>query len=304
MTILLFTTTDARSARSDAFGRLLASVAAAEASGVPLRHHILLQNCDPAALKSWETKVPSCCRMSATPGRLSLAAARNRLLGEVLSSTPPGFADVVAFPDDDCWFPDGLLGRINGLFDTSPQLGLLICRFSASPDVSPFDTSAVMPAQPRHVVRLANSGGMFLRGSVVSEAELFDPTLGLGTPAGSGEDTDYAVRAFLNGARAGLIDRALMGHPAPDQESAARYFSGSLQVLGRHARSHPALMREFLRKLLVGVYFMATGKLAVGTYFRALRETARLRARSPGGPKTRRIARPDAQNPTRLDQFY
>jgi hypothetical protein len=116
---------------------------------------------------------------------------------------------------------------------------------------------------------------MFLRGALVASIGPFDPNLGLGTPAGGGEDTDFAIRAYLRARQSGIVDLALVGHATPDRLSAAKYFHGALVVLSSHALERPALAFEFLRKLLVGVYFIADGKLAPRGYFAALRDGAR-----------------------------
>ncbi|WP_336490619.1 glycosyltransferase family 2 protein [Methylobacterium nigriterrae] len=272
MAILLFTTTDIRSPRRPEFVRLLSSILASENAAADLRHYVLLQNCLPDELGAYRAKAPACCRMVAVPGRLSLAEARNQLMALALEERSLQRDDIVGFPDDDCWFPPRFLDRLAGIFADRQALDLLICRVSLEPDLASSSTDSVMPASAPQVVRLSSSNNMFLRGSLVASIGSFDTGLGLGTSAGGGEDTDYAIRAFLNGSETGIIDRALVGHPAPDRDSAAKYFRGALIVLARYARSRPDLTREFLRKLLVGGYFFARGKLSARIYGQALRE--------------------------------
>lgn len=272
MPLILFTTTDLKSPRGDDFRRLLASVEAAR--DVPIRHYVLLQNASDEAVALWRDAVPGSCRLFAIPGRVSISEARNRLFEEALAEGAPGENDVVAFPDDDCWLPEGFPARLERTFAEAPDLDLLICRMSLDPEVGDFGPRDITPAEVREVVRISSSNNIFLRGSVVARLGPFDKGLGLGTPAGGGEDTDYVIRAYLAGRRTGMIDRVLIGHPTPDRNSAAKYFRGAMFVLARHARSRPGLAAECMRKVLVGLYFMGQGKLRPSEYARGLRNGA------------------------------
>jgi hypothetical protein len=270
VTVLLFTTTDLRAHRGEDYERLLASVDAGAGTGVPIRHYVLLQNCGPDALTRHREAAPIYRRIEAVEGRLSLSAARNRLMAAASREEPAGYSDIVGFPDDDCWFPSGFLARLQCIFAARPALDLVVCRCAREPDTTTFDSSDLTPVSARAIVRLSSSNNIFLRGSLPGSVGGFDPALGLGTPAGGGEDTDYVIRAFLQSRETAFIDRALVGHPEPDRDSAAKYFHGAFIVLARHARSRPALTREFLRKVLVGLYFIGRGKLSPFTYGRAL----------------------------------
>jgi glycosyltransferase involved in cell wall biosynthesis len=273
MAIVLFTTTDLRGARQADFHRLLSCIE--RSHGVDIRHYILLQGCTDDALRDWKTAAPAVCRLFAVSGGVSLSEARNRLIASALAEAPAQHGDVVAFPDDDCWFPDGFLERLAQVFASREALDLLICRMAFDPEASPFDAADVAPVSARKIVRMSSSNNMFLRGSLMAALGLFDHGLGLGTAAGGGEDTDYVVRAFLRARQSGLIDRALVGHAPPDQGSAAKYFQGALIVLARHARSRPALAAECLRKVLVGLYFTSRGQLSVSGYAGALQQGVR-----------------------------
>jgi hypothetical protein len=179
---------------------------------------------------------------------------------------------VVAFPDDDCWYPDRFLERLTRAFVERDTLDLMICRMSLDPDAAPFAAADIAPASARQVVRISSSNNIFLRGSLLAALGDFDLRLGLGpgTIVTGGEDTDYVIRAYLRARASGLVDRALVGHQPPDQGSAAKYFGGAMLVLARHARSRPALAAECLRKVLVGLYFACRGTLPLSGYADAL----------------------------------
>lgn len=273
MAVILFTTTDVRGPRRLDFERLLASVR--HADDLEIRHYVLLQNATEADRMHWRAAAPACCRIDAVPGRMSISAARNRMMADAVAEATPQDGDVVGFPDDDCWFADGFLQCLADLFDENARLGVLVCRVSLDPDPNGFDAGSVTPLAAHQAVRLATSNNMFFRGALTSAIGRFDPELGLGTASGGGEDTDYVIRAYLRAREAGLIDRPLVGHPVPDRISAARYFRGALIVLAYHARSSPALTLECFRKIFVGLYFTASGKMSLAGYRQALADGAR-----------------------------
>lgn len=287
MTIVLFTITDVCSGRGRDFDRMMASVADQSAPVPEIRHYVLLQNCDAATLRAYTMRAPATCRMTAVADRLSVSAARNLLFAHAMADGVFRESDVLGFPDDDCWMPDGFLRRLADVFEERRDLGLLACRSDLEPDGADFDARSLERASVPALVRQSSSNTMFVRGCVAARVGHFDPELGLGTPAGGGEDTDYVIRASLQSREAGFIDRALVGHRPSDRASAARYFRGAFIVLAQHARRSPALRREFLRKVLVGGYFILRGRLAPTVYGQALLDGARA-LRSP--PRQRALA--------------
>ncbi|WP_448956247.1 glycosyltransferase family 2 protein [Labrys neptuniae] len=274
MSLILFSTTDLAGPRRQEFARMLASIERNCHGGPAIRLYVLLQNATPERLDALQVQVPSCCRMTAIPGRCSISAARNQLIARALEDEAIGADDVVGFPDDDCWYPDGVAAGLADSFAALADLDVLICRVALQPDGAPPRDGEVRPARVRDIVRVTTSNSMFLRGSVFLRLGDFDPELGVGTPNGGAEDTDYAIRALLVAGQAGLIDRALIAHPVPDQDSAAKYYRSALIVLARHAGRRPALMMEFLRKIAVGGYFLARRKLSARGLFAALMAAA------------------------------
>jgi glycosyltransferase involved in cell wall biosynthesis len=126
-----------------------------------------------------------------------LSRARNAALAHVR-------ADLVAFPDDDCAFPDDLLERVARRFEAEPSLDGLTGRAADADGRS-------APAWERDGAALtrenlwnrAISFTIFLRSPLVARVGGFDEGLGLGAagPWRSGEEIDYLVRALAAGAR-------------------------------------------------------------------------------------------------------
>jgi hypothetical protein len=271
MTVYLFSTTDFAGPRKADFRRLLGSVERQDGLSSPVVHYVMLQNCTPEAFEAVRAAAPSWLRLMRSPTRLPLSEARNELLRAALAAESFGDHDLVAFPDDDCWLPECLLGSLTTLFAARPFLDLLICRFSMTPDETPVAAAEVVEATTSQIVRMSSSNNMFVRGRLLPEIGPFDLELGLGTPVRGGEDTDYVIRASLKARSVGFVPRPLVGHPESDQASAAKYFPGAVLVLSRHAWRKPSLMREFVRKLAVGAYFVARGRLTRSDYGGALR---------------------------------
>ena len=133
-------------------------------------------------------------RLTAPPG---LARARNAALSELTR-------DVVAFPDDDCVYPQSLLERVAQRLARDPTLDGVSARVADQTGSS----DAGWPAQSEllrkdNVWNLVASAGLFVRRPVVERVGRFDERLGLGSeaPWSSGEETDYVIRALESGCR-------------------------------------------------------------------------------------------------------
>ena len=266
MKVTLLTTSNLKSARRDALDRMVAAAAASRNPGNDLRLHLLFQN---AAAGDALPDMPDFVTVSTAPAAMSLSRARNRLLAALRTENAMPADGIVAFPDDDAWYPPGLLDRVTAAFGASDDLDLWFCRYASAPDRT---GAAARPATVRDVIRHASSNTIFLRGAVARALD-FDESLGVGTPAGSGEDTDYAVRAFLAGRRASFTDAPLIGHRDKDVALRARYYPGGLEVLARHAARSPDLRREHLRKIGVGLYLGLRGELPLRVFARSLYRT-------------------------------
>lgn len=113
--------------------------------------------------------------------------------------------DVVAFPDDDCWYVpdtlekiahafcensnfDGFTGR--GVDDSRPADHMFFSRRSGWVD-------------KKNVWRCGTSFSIFLRASVIRAVGPFDESLGVGSDSGkhSAEEVDYLIRAMGSGFR-------------------------------------------------------------------------------------------------------
>ncbi|MFL5950817.1 MAG: glycosyltransferase family 2 protein [Gaiellaceae bacterium] len=110
-------------------------------------------------------------------------------------------ADAVAFPDDDCVYPDDLLERVAARLE---ELDGVTGR-------EEWWTATAATITRDNLWNRAISFTIFLRRDVVERVGPFDERLGL--PASSGEEIDYLIRALDGGARIDYDPSLVVGHP-------------------------------------------------------------------------------------------
>lgn len=108
--------------------------------------------------------------------------------------------EIVAFPDDDCAYPPTLLEQVATFFSTHAQWSGMTGRSinQAGENSGGRWVSHAEPVTRFNVWQRGISYTIFLRRSVVARVGQFDEQLGVGagTPWGSGEETDYLLRAL------------------------------------------------------------------------------------------------------------
>jgi GT2 family glycosyltransferase len=179
-----------------------------------------------------------------------LSRGRNAALGRL-------HADVVAFPDDDCAYPEDLLERVGRTLAGRPELDGLTGRAVAEDGSSSASREAEGAVLTRdNLWNRAISFTIFLRRELVARVGLFDEQLGLGsgTPWHSGEEIDYLVRALAAGARIeydpSLVVRHRLG--VDDAEVGLRDGASVGYLLRKH-RYGPRMLARMLVRPVGGV---------------------------------------------------
>jgi hypothetical protein len=269
--IFLISTTDMKGGRREVCDRMLQSLAESQGTLGEQRIslHMLLQNCDSLELAAFTAAAPAFVRPVAVAGRVPLSIARNMQLRSLISERSIGPDALVAFPDDDCWYPGGFLRQVAALFERDSALDFWFCRYASRPSADS-SVSAAGGARMGEIARNASSNTIFLRGRVVNAIGEFDEALGVGTPLGGAEDLDYALRAHRVARKTAYYDAALVGHRDKSPSVRARYYASGLVVLARHAGNGAG--RECLRKLAVGVYLTLRRELPVRDFVKAMRQ--------------------------------
>ena len=222
-------------------------------------------------------------RLRLTTLRSAPGAARGRNAGLAHVS-----ADIVGFPDDDCWYPPRLLEQVVATIDGRPDLDGLLCRW-VDPDGDTGGTRwdrARGPVDRFNVWNRGNTASTFLRRHVVDEVGTFDERLGVGSdgPWQSGEETDYLLRALRAGFRIEYEPSLELYHPdkartlPPDEliDRGRRFARGMGRVLALHGYPRSFVARVAARAAAASARELAKGDLARSRYhlarLRGLRE--------------------------------
>lgn len=209
--------------------------------------------------------------LSSKPG---LSRARNVGLAHVTG-------DIVAFPDDDGWYPETLLSSVVERFRSDPSLGGLAGRPVDAEGRSSFPRWDLRPGRIDrfNVWRRCNSNALFLSRAAVERVGGFDESLGVGsgTPWGAAEDIDYPLRVLAAGFPLHYDPTLLVHHPrilaSFDSVGAARaesYGRGMGRVLRKHAYPWWFVLYQAARPLGGALISAATGRLAKARYHRAI----------------------------------
>jgi glycosyltransferase involved in cell wall biosynthesis len=124
--------------------------------------------------------------------------------------------DVIAFPDDDCWYPLGLLQKVASELNGNPDIDGITGRFTDGDGRSEgrwLDHSQLLNRY--NIWRGAISFSIFLRRRVVDAVGEFNASLGVGagTPWGASEETDYLLRSLQRGFKLKFLTDLVLHHP-------------------------------------------------------------------------------------------
>ena len=224
--------------RTDELARFLGSLAAQDYP----RARVLLvdQNPDDRLEPVVAAAAVDVVRLRSEPG---LSRARNAAL-------PHLTADVVAFPDDDCVYPPGLLSLVAARLAGQQELAGLTGRavgFDGGVSAS-WRTDAARLRRD-DLWNRAISFTIFLRSSVVDEVGPFDEQLGLGagTPWHSAEEIDYLIRALDRGAAVEYDPELVVLHDVREDTPAIGLRDGaSIGYLLRKHRYSPRVVGRML----------------------------------------------------------
>jgi glycosyltransferase involved in cell wall biosynthesis len=171
-------------------------------------------------------------------------ASRARNIGIEYAS-----GDILAFPDDDCWYPPDLLEKVVQAFVHPPEIDGLTGRLTDSYGRSVMGRFDLRPGRidESNVWARGIEATTFLRRSRV-EGLRFDESLGLGsgTMWGGGEVTDLLLRLLADGKLLYYYPDIIVGHPPfttlHDAEASRKaYYYGC--GMGRVLRNHKTPLR-------------------------------------------------------------
>jgi glycosyltransferase involved in cell wall biosynthesis len=150
--------------------------------------------------------------------------------------------DIIAFPDDDCAYPPGLLAQIfQGLENgkTLDGISCFVCDEKGAGSAGGVMARDAGDVSFSNVWKTAVSCSFFMRRETVEAVGSFDEQLGVGSAGGcwSGEETDWLLRALAAGKRIVYRPDLRVFHPQPGFENlrkAFRYGRGAGRVFRKH----------------------------------------------------------------------
>lgn len=189
-----------------------------------------------------------------------LRSAKGLSLGRNVALAAAG-GDVVAFPDDDCWYDAGVLEHVERWFAQHPELALLAgCSVDEHGHQSNgrFDADAG-PITKANVWARGISYTLFVRRAAIAAARLrFDEQLGAGSSSRwkSGEETDFVLRLLSAAHRAWYDPSLIVRHPKTTiksgsalRERSIDYAAGYVRVLTQHGYPRSQLALSIVRPI-------------------------------------------------------
>jgi glycosyltransferase involved in cell wall biosynthesis len=184
--------------------------------------------------------------------------------------------DIVAFPDDDCWYDPDLLERVVHFFQNNPNCSGLSGREVVESGFSSGGrwSRRAGPITQHNVWRRAITFSIFLRQSIVQNT-YFDESLGVGagTAWGAGEETDYLLRAVEQGHSIHYDPSLVIWHQGrsgpynADVFSKARsYGMGVGRVLRKHRYPVHSVAYHLLRPLGGTLLSLGAGRFGKARY--------------------------------------
>lgn len=171
---------------------------------------------------------------------------------------PLGNGDVIAFPDDDCWYPPVLLENVARLLTEHPDWAGVTGRESASADAVTNERFDLEPGEIslRNIWRRHIAFTMFLRHKDARGIEFNrDLGVGAGTKWGAGEETDFLLR-FMHGNRKVYYDPSLVvchpdwGGRGPFTEAYCKKAYAYGMGMGRLLRTYGFPLQTVLKYIL------------------------------------------------------
>jgi glycosyltransferase involved in cell wall biosynthesis len=176
--------------------------------------------------------------------------------------------DIVAFPDDDCVYPNELLKKVNDLFDSN-DFDVLSIKMtnSISAGRKIQNNFSDQYINKKDVLKFTASISGFYRKEVIDSVGIFDENLGLGadTIFQGGEDYDYSIRVLEKGFKIYYKSDVEVLHPWDDEKLdniknlTIRSFTGGaaeMFLLNKHKFGVYFKVWRLFRRCFIVIYYL------------------------------------------------
>jgi glycosyltransferase involved in cell wall biosynthesis len=142
---------------------------------------------------------------------------------------------IIAFPDDDCWYPAGLLREIDAWFRSHPEYAVLAVGARDNAGVASGNRwiQSACDIRPYNALRTTFCSSLFMSAARLNPTVRFDQRL---FPS---EETDFILRQLATGLRGRFDRRLYVHHPRRDMLSGtvssarARHYGAAMGCLVR-----------------------------------------------------------------------
>jgi len=202
-------------------------------------------------------------RALSLPYKISLSAARNRLLSEL----PPATDSAVAFPDDDSYYINGFsFSQASKLLQLNDYL---IGSVVEDPMKLQTRQCSITRQNLGEVLKFVCSANIFI-GAGRIEGFRFDENLGLGTNLKSGEDLDLFLWLFSKYKNGRYDMNFALIHPNKGKN--LEYFNGGLVALHKYRSEISGMRWRVLRRMVHGLFFLSKKQFDKRQYFHISRK--------------------------------
>ncbi len=221
--------------RKDEVARLIKSI---EAQSFFDYEVILVDQNDDDRLKAVIADVAHPEKLRIVKSHIGVSRARNLGIAQAKG-------EILAFPDDDCWYPPGVLLWIAHWFEKHSSENLLSLTSRDENGVRSGNRwrKSPSPVSLLNVFRTSVCYCIFVRRNVTAKGVRFDEGIGPGaiTRYLASEDTDFVITALRYGNRGTFDATAYIGHPRKDVRNSSvspsrtrMYGAGMGYVLRKH----------------------------------------------------------------------
>ena len=180
--------------------------------------------------------------------------------------------DIIAVPDDDCWYPASLLESVSGWLDRNPDFDAVFTTMRSADDqpVGPRWPPGPCLVTKTNLWASTIACTAFLRRAVTDSVGYFREDIGVGadSPYQSGEESDYLLRALAMGFRMWHEPAFTVHHPNLHSLERLRkmtypYALGCGYVLRLHGYSWREFGAHLMRSIGGAVFSLCKGNISM-----------------------------------------